>query len=92
MSESLYTHLLFLASSYFADSQIRGVASRIKIYRSDPSMGKNNKNVQQLEEIFETYRMIFTELSEKNQQLPSQGFCTGEEKLKKKLRSYGRAL
>jgi hypothetical protein len=36
---------------------------------------RNNKIVQQLEEDFESYRMIFIALSGIKEQLPSQGFC-----------------
>jgi hypothetical protein len=50
------------------------------MYHSDLSMDRNNKVTQHLEEVFETYRMIFTELSEKEQRLQSQGFCRGDEK------------
>jgi hypothetical protein len=72
---------MFFASSYFAVSQIRDFASKIKIYHSNPSVDRNTKIVQQLEDIFGTYRMIFAELSEKKQRLSSQGFCRRDEKL-----------
>jgi hypothetical protein len=43
-------------------SQICRVAPRIKIHHSDPSMDRMIRNVRQLKQVFEPYRMMFKQL------------------------------
>jgi hypothetical protein len=43
-----YTLISCFSLIYFADSQILGVASGIKMYHSDLSMDRNNKVIQHL--------------------------------------------
>jgi hypothetical protein len=72
-----YTHPPLFAGSYFvAVWQIPGVASRMQIHHSGPSMYRSIKIVRQIEQVFEPYRMMFKELEEEKKQLPSQSFCS----------------
>lgn len=48
----------------FTNLQILGVALRIKIHYLEPSVDMSIKTVQQIEEIFELYRVVFKELQE----------------------------
>jgi hypothetical protein len=57
-----------------AVSQIRGVAPRLKIHYSDPSLDRSTRNVRQLEHNFKPYRIMFKELKGKKQFI-SQCFC-----------------
>jgi hypothetical protein len=50
-----------MGSSY-AVSLVRGIASRIKTYHSNPAMDRSVKIVRHLEQVFEPYRMMFMEL------------------------------
>jgi hypothetical protein len=74
---------LFFAA-YFAVSQIRAVAPRITIHHSDPSMDSSIKIVLHLEQVFETYRVMFKELKgdiKKKKQRPIPVFLQRKEKL-----------
>jgi hypothetical protein len=62
---NIITHPSLFACSYFAVSQIRGVALRMKMHDSDPSTDRSIKTVRQLEHTFEPYRMVFWELKGK---------------------------
>jgi hypothetical protein len=59
------------------------VTPRIKIHKSDPSLGKSTETVQQSEQVNEPYRMMFEELKEKNKQRTS--LCCCKEKKEKNL-------
>ena len=74
VSEFHYTYPSIFSGTYLAVSQIREVAPRIKILYSDPSLDRNTRNVRQLEQNFEPYRMMFKELKA-IKQLTSQCFC-----------------
>jgi hypothetical protein len=50
------THPSLLAGSYFAVSQIYGVAPKIKTHHSDTSMDSSIKIVRQREQVFDSYR------------------------------------
>ena len=85
----LYTHLSLFTGSYYAVSQIRGVAPRIKIHLSDPSMGRSIKIVRQLDlephcVMFKGLRgrkgaapiTVFLRREEKHQKIPKKLFCS----------------
>jgi hypothetical protein len=61
--------------------QILGVAPRIKIHYLDPTVDRSIKIVQQLEQVFEPYRVFFKELQEEKQ-LPIQRFLTHKQSAK----------
>jgi len=65
VNEFHYTYPSIFLGSYLAVSQICGVAPRIKIHYSDPSLDRSTRNVRQLEENLEPYRMMFKELEGK---------------------------
>jgi antirestriction protein ArdC len=56
---------LLSVDSFFAASQICGVAPRVKMYHSNSSMRRSIKMIRQLEQIFELFCMIFRELKGK---------------------------
>ena len=57
--------LCTLASTFFADSQIRSVAPTMKVQHSHPSMDWGIKIVRKLEQVCKAYRLMFKELNEK---------------------------
>jgi len=67
---------------YFAVSQIRGAASRIKMCSWDLSVARSIKTVQQFEHVFEPHCVVL-ELKGKNKQLSSQCLCKEKKTLKK---------
>jgi len=54
----------YIVPSLFAVSQIWGVAPRIKIHYSEPSMYRRIRIIRQLEQVSEPYSMMFKELKE----------------------------
>jgi hypothetical protein len=68
-----YTYPSLFTGWYFAVSQIRGVAPRIKIHHSD----RSTRIVRQLEQVFEQYRMMFKDLKEKKEAAPISMFLQG---------------
>jgi hypothetical protein len=53
---------LLLVGSFFAVSQICGVAPRVKLYHSYPAMDRSIKMIRQSEQVFEPSCMTFREL------------------------------
>jgi len=75
-----YTHSTSFAGSYFAVSQIRGVAQRIKLHNPEPWMDRNIKIVPQLEKGFEPYSIMFKWLVEKKEAGPITMFLQRKDK------------
>jgi hypothetical protein len=61
------THPTSSAGSYFEVSQIRGVAQRMKVHHSEPSMDRSIKIVPQLEQGLEPYSIMFKGLRAKKE-------------------------
>jgi hypothetical protein len=51
-----------------------GVAPRIEVNHSDPSVDRTIKIVRQIEEVFEPYSMMFKELKRREKPLPPECF------------------
>jgi hypothetical protein len=60
-----YGHSSLFAGLYFVVSQICGIAPRIKMHHSDPSMDRNVRMFRQLGQIFEPFFVMFRELKGK---------------------------
>jgi hypothetical protein len=81
--ELVYTHLSIFTGSYFAFSQIRRFATRIRIQYTNPSMDRSIEIVRQLEQVFQPHRTMFEEFKEEKKQLPTQCFCKEKTDTKK---------
>jgi hypothetical protein len=81
----LYTHPLLYDGSYFAVSQIRGIAARRQIYHSYPLVARSIEIVRQLELVIQPYYMIFNEWKGKSGKYLSQNFCTEKRNTRKML-------
>lgn len=57
-----------------------GVAPRISVHHTQPSMDRSIKIVGQIEDVFEPYRMMFKELKRREKPLPSECFCKANTK------------